>query len=424
MNSFKKQLGFALPVAILIVVVLIIAGGAGYYFYKTSQEQKEVGRKPGEPEKTSEIKPLDETWSTYINYELGFSMKIPKEMFHGYGYCEWVDAEESYRWQEAVVPVKIFEDMDSNIVYISSEYFYELTGKIEGVSRNRFLKCNKIINSLGLLKKGGGGPNWEIVMRKVANDSELEQFIKERYGSGCGLGEKVPTEGAIKQEGVYSVGIDTGGARDIDEMMEIGCVVNYMTTLKYFPAKNRVISWNMGQDYTFRGPKDVEYDAEMFNSFRFIEIDETANWNVYQNEEYGFEVKYPEKKDWRVMEIKPTDQDWKSEILIANSQYKFALEIFEDKSSLNNYGHLWSFIEKFYGTERNHLPLDNVGTKEFYIDSKPAIEISYTERAEDPKLAVPATIVITSSKGFLYRISYVVNSYGSQILSTFKFIEK
>ena len=42
MNQFKKQLGFTLPIAILIVAVLIIAGGAGYYFYKTSQEQKEI----------------------------------------------------------------------------------------------------------------------------------------------------------------------------------------------------------------------------------------------------------------------------------------------------------------------------------------------------------------------------------------------
>lgn len=34
MIILKKQLGFVLPVAILIVVVFIAAGGAGYYFYK------------------------------------------------------------------------------------------------------------------------------------------------------------------------------------------------------------------------------------------------------------------------------------------------------------------------------------------------------------------------------------------------------
>ena len=54
MNQSKKpaihiqQLGFALPIAILIAMVLIVAGGAGYYFYKT---------------------PVDETtdWKTYQN---------------------------------------------------------------------------------------------------------------------------------------------------------------------------------------------------------------------------------------------------------------------------------------------------------------------------------------------------------------------
>ena len=39
MNPFKKQLGFALPIAILIVVVFVVAG-AGYYFYKTSQKSE------------------------------------------------------------------------------------------------------------------------------------------------------------------------------------------------------------------------------------------------------------------------------------------------------------------------------------------------------------------------------------------------
>ena len=51
----KKQLGFALPIAIFIVAVLIIAGGAGYYFYKTS-------------------------WETYENEEHGFEMKYPRDM--------------------------------------------------------------------------------------------------------------------------------------------------------------------------------------------------------------------------------------------------------------------------------------------------------------------------------------------------------
>ncbi|PIV42931.1 MAG: hypothetical protein COS26_01450 [Candidatus Nealsonbacteria bacterium CG02_land_8_20_14_3_00_40_11] len=33
---------------------------------------------------------------------------------------------------------------------------------------------------------------------------------------------------------------------------------------------------------------------QMLSNFRFIEGGETANWEIYKNEEYGFEMKYPE----------------------------------------------------------------------------------------------------------------------------------
>ena len=280
-NGVKKKI-----IIILIIVVLLVAGGVGYYLHKTSQEEKEKLEEkeaPGEkPE--SELKSLSGTWNFYTNYKLGFSMKVPKEMLHGHGSCKWVDAEKSYRLKEALVPIKIYEDIDDNVVYISSEYFYELT-EARGEKY-----CNKVINSLELIKESNYWPSWKIVVREVANDSELEQFIKERYGFGCGLGQKTPT----KQEGVYSVGIDTGGARDIDEAMEIGCVVNYRTVLKYLPAKNKVISWNLGQADTFSGREDVVYDAEMFNSFNFLVTEEeSADWKTYSNEKYGFSFAYP-----------------------------------------------------------------------------------------------------------------------------------
>ena len=72
MYQFKKQLGFALPLVILIVAIVIIAGGVGYYFYKTSQEQKE-GEIAG-PEQV-----IDETadWKTYRNEKYGFEIKYP-----------------------------------------------------------------------------------------------------------------------------------------------------------------------------------------------------------------------------------------------------------------------------------------------------------------------------------------------------------
>lgn len=62
MNQLKKQLGFALPLVILIVAVLIVSGGTGYYFYKTS---------------------IDEAvnWETYKNRGYGFEFKYPKDFY-------------------------------------------------------------------------------------------------------------------------------------------------------------------------------------------------------------------------------------------------------------------------------------------------------------------------------------------------------
>lgn len=70
MIIFKKQLGFALPIAIVIVVVSIIAGGVGYYFYKTSQEGKE---KEAVPEEEAEVeKPEVEKPGEYTEFTLTF----------------------------------------------------------------------------------------------------------------------------------------------------------------------------------------------------------------------------------------------------------------------------------------------------------------------------------------------------------------
>ena len=267
----KKQSGFALPIAILIaiVLVLIVAGGAGYYFDKISQEKEEFGER-SEMEKISELKPLDETWNTYINHELGFSMKVPKEIMHSYGSCRWVDSEKSYRPKEASVPVKIFEDEDNKIVYVTSEYFYVLGGETRKDYVSYFSECNKTFNSIELLELPKDGCEqshyqhcWKIVTRDITDDKELEEFIKEYYGFGCSLGEKRLT----RQEGVYDVGIE-GDGKDL-EFTE--CPMTYGVVLKYYPEKNKVISWRFGiqsptfyKDYNLGG----EYDTEMIKSLR------------------------------------------------------------------------------------------------------------------------------------------------------------
>ena len=72
MYQFRKQLGFALPLVILIAVILVIAGGAGYYFYKTSQEQEEA-----EVVKPEQVVNETADWKVYQNEEYGFEFLYP-----------------------------------------------------------------------------------------------------------------------------------------------------------------------------------------------------------------------------------------------------------------------------------------------------------------------------------------------------------
>jgi len=209
----------------------------------------------------SNLTSIDQTWDLYTNHKYGFSIKIPKKMFHGYGSeCEW--EIDSYRPKGGIVPVKIFEGEN---IYISSEYFYELTGESVRNNIHYYSGCDKVINSLSHLKndKYFQQQSWEFVVRDITNDSELENFIKERYGSGCKLGSKNPSS----QSGVFDISIQ-GDGKDLEETK---CPLNYMTVLKYYPKNEIAISWNLGQAYTFVSDESYQNtcDQKMVDSFKF-----------------------------------------------------------------------------------------------------------------------------------------------------------
>ncbi len=225
----------------------------------------------------STIESVDETWNKYINCVLGFSINFPKEMLHSYGACQWDGS--SYRPKDALVSTAVFEDNDNGIVYLSSELYYQLTGKMMSGGYTYFSGCEEVTNSLDHLNaeyleaEGYYQQAWKIYVETVNNDDELDAFIKERYGSGCGLGEKV----ASSQEGVYDVEINVPPAETMEEAEANGCLINYATVLKYYPAGNKAISWDTGQAYTFYkvlgtgDATDIIYDDQMVDSFLFLE---------------------------------------------------------------------------------------------------------------------------------------------------------
>ncbi len=240
----------------LFITILILAGlllvGA-----RCDQKENKLGGGT-EPEKTSELTSLDETWNLYTNHKLGFSIKVPKEILHEYGTCQWKD--DSYRSVAEFVPVEVFE---GDKIYISTEYYYELTGRtLKPEGGATFSGCHKITNTLALLedRENFYQRKWGILIETIKDKEELDEFVSEQYGSGCVcvLDEKKFSE----EKGIYDITV-TGEPP--------ACFINYASALKYSSQKNKVAYWGRGQDVTFWGDKNytVVYDREMVDSFRF-----------------------------------------------------------------------------------------------------------------------------------------------------------
>jgi hypothetical protein len=300
----KRKCKWSIPLLILLFAVLTLIvlawrteyldqwlpGNIKEFFGRGSAgeeggEEGEEAEEEGEGEEDlslcggadSKLESLDETWNVYYNCVLGFSIQVPKEMLHYHGSCEWDGS--SYRPEDALVSTAVFEDNDSGIVYISSVLYFKLTGKTMAGGYTYFSGCEEVTNSLEHLndeylgEEGYYQQAWKILVETVNSDAELDAFIKERYGSGCGLGEKV----AGSQDGVYDVEIDVPPAETMEEAEASGCLINYATVLKYYPAKNLAVSWDLGQAYTFYkvlgtgDETDIIYDEQMAESFLFLE---------------------------------------------------------------------------------------------------------------------------------------------------------
>ncbi len=221
-----------------------------------------VKNKPGTPAPS----PAPETKeTTFTTDRFNFSLYVPKETEFGYGACEWKEAEKSYRPKAASVPVKIFED--STTTYISVSYYYHLKGATKKDNISYFSGCDKVDTTFALLRD----PNdpyiegWAIKTATVADLAALNNFIRVNYGQSCSAGEQTPTA----QDGVFDVAIK-GDGKDLEQT---GCPINFMIALKYYPERQRVATWSMGQSCYFPGPSTDQvfecFDQDMAKSFRF-----------------------------------------------------------------------------------------------------------------------------------------------------------
>ena len=277
----KKFNWLILLVVILVILWLITTAGLVYFIMQNRALIAKVDTEtpvskttsaspsasPAGAGKKSESVSLDDTWNLYTNYDLGFSMKIPKNIYHSYGACEFKTDENSYRPKMALVPVKVVEQEDQ--VFVTTEYFYELGGEQVKDGTHYYSTCNKVDNSLAKLEdpKTFQEQLWKMIGKSVSTDQELEKFIQDNYGAGCKVGEKKTTS----QEGVFDVAIDTGGYSSLEEASAHGCAINYQYYLKYAPTQKHAVTWVFGQSYKFFKTATYEqYDEEMVASFKML----------------------------------------------------------------------------------------------------------------------------------------------------------
>lgn len=184
-------------------------------------------------------------WKSYRNERLGFSMKIPKK----------VEIGDIYRTEES--SVRVFEDGKSNVVYVRPSYYlplYSVPDRKTGENTFEDLQREEQTNRL----------MWKITIERVATEAELEAFIKQQYGPGCVMGERRQSA----QTGVFDVDIKVP-----DDWA--GCGVNWKFVIKYFPERQKVAAWDIGQDVNFvdeseDGQRSIKmFDHEMAESFRF-----------------------------------------------------------------------------------------------------------------------------------------------------------
>ncbi|PIR06068.1 MAG: hypothetical protein COV55_05055 [Candidatus Komeilibacteria bacterium CG11_big_fil_rev_8_21_14_0_20_36_20] len=199
-------------------------------------------------------------WRIYRNEKLGFEINYPIRYLDTIGCNEGGDL---YDLEYGLAPTKAFEG--DNFVYIDNEYFFQTDGGQMINNGYRYKICNKINNSLAMLKNE---PSWKIIIRDdIYNEKDLDNFIKEYYHQNCSLGYMEPGI----QEGVFDVYIT--GKNGIGLDIESGsCPINYMTIFRYLPSQHKIATWNIGQEYKFWDniENEITFDQAMVKSFKFL----------------------------------------------------------------------------------------------------------------------------------------------------------
>jgi len=373
-----------LIVVLSVMIVGLISYGAYHYF----APQSEPVELPTAGEEEPAEEPTDQTadWQTYRNEEYGFELKYPED---------WKTEE-------------IFSDAQSMPIAVGNEdYDYVKYTIFSPVSEDFFIH-------FGLRR-------------------EDEKNIRVHYDMGTGLGGGVRVD-----DDILVGGISTKVRYTIDE--------GYIYCIQFLEepiiVDGHEIFIHVDTNFPFPGFKADSTELKtiklILSTFKFIEAD-TADWQTYRNEEYGFEVRYP--KDWDYKKgmgyTIGAIYDKEGNVMIANNSWSRNLNIqgetFEEAIKNDE-------PRMFIGEEKSELItyqkiIDDNKTIGFLSEWK-TWSMGAWSRGEGPIIAIVGDFEDKTKSSFtlgnhdVYKkvISFalITESYREefdQILSTFKFID-
>lgn len=200
---------------------------------------------------TTSVASLLEIGKTFTDKNAGYSLLIPETVTRQIMQCMTGNNEYNTEFTPLTEDFPVIALESGNFTHITVSHEYD----------DECIRINHDAAWLEKMLKGQTrGIPWLIESRTIANDKQLDAFIKERYGKDCSLGEKYPT----LQDGTFDIGIDGMGSPEDGD-----CFVNYITVMKYSPTLKKLVYWDVGQDYSFRPDDMGSYDLDMVRSFRF-----------------------------------------------------------------------------------------------------------------------------------------------------------
>jgi hypothetical protein len=164
-------------------------------------------------------------------------------------------------------------------------------------------------------------------------------------------------------------------------------------------------------------------NGDKTNGDKTEEID-TSGWQTYRNEEYGFEVKYPEDFD---MELPPENSSTIIEIhkLLKYTEFNGS-KIVEDLLSLsvrkvNNDLTLEGYVNWLNNSDPMFPKVEN--QSEYIIDNVAVKKLSGSRAENIGKNDIHDIFIRRNNKSYVIRYNHEDSAIQNKILSTFKFIK-